>query len=105
MTFTKSMKQYEYVGYKYENDHYILYDFGSDDILDTMDEVAILYDGDVLLKHGHPDKVNTKAQLMRKSYAAIDINLAMELIVIQGKIPIDELDKALALSNYIVKQE
>lgn len=104
MTFTKSMKQQEYIGYKYENGHYILYDFKENETLDTMDEVAILYDGDVLLKHGHPDKIAAIAQKLRNSYAAVDADLAMELIVIQGKIPIDELDKALALSNYIVKE-
>ncbi len=104
MTFTKSMKQQGYIGYKYEDNHYILYDFGSNETLDTMDKVAILYDGDVLLKHGHPDRIATKAQVLRKAYASVDVDLAMELIVIQGKIPIDELDKALAMSNYIVKE-
>ncbi len=104
MTFTKSMKRQGYIGYKYEDNRYILYDFGSNETLDIMNEVAILYDGDVLLKHGHPDRIATKAQLLRKLYATVDANLAMELIVIQGKIPIDELDKALAISNYIVKE-
>lgn len=104
MTFTKSMKQQGYIGYKYEDGYYILYDFGSNETFDTMNEVAILYDGDVLLKHGRPDKIAVKAQLLRKLYAGFHADLAMELIVIQGKISIDELDKALAMSNYIVKE-
>jgi hypothetical protein len=77
-------------------------DFKTGEILNTMNEVSILFDGDVLLKHGHPDKINWRSRHLREMYDQAGIEC--DIHIITGKIPIDELDKILTIVGYTPKE-
>ena len=100
---TQSIKEQKMVGYRfvdnYETYHYELVDFATGNILDKMSEVAIVYDGDVLLKHGNPERLIPYYRDRKEKYRKY--NLDTELGYIQGKLDIDELDKILSISDYI----
>ncbi len=116
MEETREMKRCNYIGYCLEDGIYYLVDFEYNEILDSMDEVAFLFDVHkdlelmpTMLKHGHPDKVNEIARVARFQYSTSSLNpireMAMDLAVIQGKFPIEEIDKMLSISGYMMKVE
>lgn len=102
MKETQELKRLEYTGYRLEdNETYSLVDFETGEVLDTMDEVSILFDGTTILKHGHPNKVNWRSQYLRKAFTQAGIEHDIHLV--SGKIPIDELDKILTLTGYLIR--
>ncbi len=107
MEETQRIKDEGYLGFRLENDIYYFVDFKRNEVLNTMDEVAFLFDigtRPVLLKWGHPDKVNDYAGQTRRVYAQNGFDdMAMDLVVIQGKFPIEEIDKMLSISGYMMK--
>jgi hypothetical protein len=102
MEETEELKRIGFVGYRLKDGLYSMVDFETGDVLDTMNEVSVLYDGTILLKHGSPDRIDWRLKLLRDMYNSNDI--PHKLHVITGKIPIDELDKILALTDYLPKE-
>lgn len=86
--------------YDHDGTFYLLIDEDTQEVLDHMEEVAILYDGNVMLKHGHPDRIEPLFTQYRTAYSkgAIDTNT---LGALKGKIPLDELNKIINTSGYI----
>ena len=91
---------------------YILYDQNTGSVLGCMDEVAIAFTYDpeasapglrgTLHKHGYPSRVNKWAKNACKKYVAAGLHdMAEQIIVIQGRFPLEELDKILNIAGYI----
>jgi len=100
----RSTKEKWHVGYRLENDIYYMVDLMWNEDIQCMKEVAFLFDIDLpttLLKHGHPDFVNDFANTIRMLIVESD---AAGLVVIQGKFPIEEIDKMLSITGYIYKE-
>ena len=99
MQETQELKRTGYIGYRLlDNGLYELVDFEYNEVLNTMPNVAILFDGNVLLKHGHPNEIKEYFDELVSSYRAIEFE--HNLNIIQGRIPIDELDKVLTITSY-----
>ncbi len=108
---TQNIKTQGYIGYRLEDEVYYLMDFEYDEILESMSEVAFMFDDHggtsppALLRHGSLDRVNKLARKMRKMYAKNRLaDISTRLIVIQGKIPIKEIDKMLSTTGYIYEE-
>jgi len=89
--------------YKFLHDKYFLTD-GNGKILENMDEVAICLDVKlgVRLSHGSPKSVleyyeDTVQRLKNVNYT----EAAEDIIMIQGKFPVEELNKLLEDALYI----
>jgi len=114
--------------YEYKNNLYYLID-DRGEVITTHEEVALAFsynkeDGGLLHKHGSPENVNKWAIATRKKFAdaAKDHNLhkhltnlgiptsptdynqmAKDIIVIEGILPIEELQKCIDISGYVGK--
>ena len=56
----------------------------------------------ILHKHGSPDKVNAWAEKIRKKFInAGHLDMADEIVVVTGKIPVEELNKMIDISGYV----
>lgn len=100
--------------YRLNCGQYVLYK-GDAPVQAPMDEVALAFDSEagVLHKHGKPDQVSAWAASARKSLgdaaeAAGDEEarrairaLASALVVIQGRFPLEELNRCLSTSGYV----
>ena len=92
-------------GYEYNGDHY--YFVHDKEIIDIGEEVAILYDEiepgkTVLLKHGRPDIVTSYFDEMRSIYKNNGLSdLASQIKLLIGRIPIEELNKMINTCDYI----
>ncbi len=100
------------VGYYLEDGVYHLMDFRNGVLLESMNEVAFMFDyndcrdgaGPTLLLHGNPNYVIPNTTKLRNLYIENgQANIAAHLVAIQGKIPIDEIDKMLCKSGYVYK--
>jgi len=115
------MYHYEYK----DNMYYLIDDRG--EIITTYEKVALCFsynseEGGLLHKHGSPESVNKWAMVTRKKYvkaaknfdlhkrltsmgiqtSATDYNqLANEIVVIEGKFAIEELQKCIDISGYV----
>jgi hypothetical protein len=98
MEETIELKRQGYIGYRLHNGLYQLVDFATNEVLDIMPNVAILFDGDTLLKHGHPIKIQAHFDKLKAAYQIMFMD--HDLNIISGRIPIDELDKVLTITGY-----
>lgn len=76
------------------------------DLRFTTDEVAILFDknGYVLLKHGKPELVQAAYDRMRAAFIEGGFDeVANDLVLIQGRFDVDELNKAVGISGHMEK--
>jgi len=89
------MYKYEFDGFEY----YLVDDNG--DTIDRMEEVGICFDsdGDVLLKHGQPERVYKYYHDTIVKFS--DFPDLFKITFIQGKFPVDEVNKCLDISGYI----
>ncbi len=110
---TETVKEERRIGYYFEDGVYHLIDFGNNEVLEIMNEVAFMFDyndckdgeSPALLMHGLPIYVNISTRKLRKLYIENgQANIAASLIVIQGKIPIGEIDKMLSITGYIYEE-
>ncbi len=110
---TETVKEEGRIGYYFEDSVYHLIDFRNNEVFETMSEVAFMFDyndckdgeSPTLLIHGKPNYVNRNTRKLRKLYIENgQANIAAGLIVIQGKIPINEIDKMLSISGYIYEE-
>jgi hypothetical protein len=98
--------------YVLEHGSYVLYDMdtepsgltGNREILHCCDEVAIAFDRDsgTLHKHGDPARVMAWADQARAKLRQVPGGnvLADALVVISGKLPLEEVNKCLAITGY-----
>jgi hypothetical protein len=112
--------------YEYKNNLYYLID-DRGEVTTTHEEVALGFsynseEGGTLHKHGSPENVNKWAIKARKKFAEaardlelhkkltglgiptspIDYNqMANEIVVIEGKFPVEELQKCIDISGYV----
>ena len=96
------LKSDRLIGYELVGDTYQMKDFANGDIISIMSEVSILYDGRVCLLHGHPRKINARFRTMKRLYNKEVIE--HDLHIVQGKIPIEEIDKMLSITGYLPKE-
>ena len=79
---------------------------GYRDTILMTDEVAIAFDKEsgTLHKHGAPENVEKWASNARaKLIAAGAPDMAADIVTITGKFPVDELNKCLTHSNYLLR--
>ncbi|MNR71491.1 hypothetical protein D3C71_21170 [compost metagenome] len=71
----------------------------------VLDEVALVIDLDTgsLLKHGAVDLVSKWLQDYRLKLQAMLPEAAEKVVMLSGRIPVDELNRALTTSGYAVK--
>jgi len=120
MEETQKMKDRNGIGYRLEDGIYYQVDFEKDKIIETMQEVAFLFgfqsswstaeevgSGPELLRHGGQLRVNAYAKHKKQAWsdAGLDSIWPIKLVVIQGKLPIGEIDKMLSISGYMTKVE
>ncbi len=118
MEETRNTKDRNGIGYRLEDGIYYQVDFGKDKIIEDMQEVAFLFgfqsswstaeevgSGPELLRHGLPFRVNAYAKHKKQVWSENGLNsiFPIKLIVIQGKFPIEEIDKMLSISGYMMK--
>lgn len=90
--------------YEMEDGKYAFY-IDNERLFET-EEVAILFDKgfSVLIKHGDPTYVNEHYEsIFRCSRETMFDTIMNDLIVIQGKFDIEELNKVISISDYIGK--
>ena len=96
--------------YKYEDLYYILYDIETNTELHRSEEIAVAFTTApngmmwTMHKHGPPELVNRWARIARSKYIEDGLNdIAKELVVIEGKFPVEEINKIIEISGYIKK--
>lgn len=88
--------------YRLERGHYAFY-IGEQRLFET-EEVAILFDArdNVLLKHGLPDVVQASyTQMIDTLTAQGQTAFAHDLVVIQGRFALEDLNKTVSICDYI----
>lgn len=108
--------------YKYEDPHYILYDSPAFLIpgrpMETGEEIELFRSEIVAIafttapngmmwtmhKHGSPELVNRWARIARSKYTKHGLSdMAKEIVVIEGKFPVEEINKVIEITGYIKK--
>lgn len=91
--------------YEFQDGHYLLIsDHGT--VLDRSDEIAIVYDNtpglNVLCKYGTPKVVENYYRTAVEQYRKFGYHsIADSLVLIQGKFPVEELNKLISITGYI----
>ncbi len=93
----------KYPKYKLEYGSYYYY---PDEVaLPSMsDEIAIMFDAadNVLLKHGSPTAVKKYFDTAVAKYAEAGLqDFSKDFVYIEGKIPVDEVNKCIHISGYV----
>jgi hypothetical protein len=94
--------------YMEKDDRYFLVDIETGEVLDEMDEVAIAFEKGpemwTLLKHGKRSLVEAWLNGTHTKYMQHGLkDIALDLRMISGKFPVDELNHCLDTSDYIKK--
>jgi hypothetical protein len=80
--------------YKIDEQGRYVYHFANEEFI-AGNSVAIAFDPElgVIHKHGKPELVNKRALLLRKTIPS--------LVVIEGRFPLDELNRCLLICDYV----
>lgn len=76
---------------------------GAEPVGPLLDEVALALDKDsgTLHKHGNPESVSAWVAQARAKFKAIGYgDLANNLVMVSGKVPLDELNRCLSTTGY-----
>jgi len=94
--------------YKYEDSRYILYDVKTGTELFRSEVIAIAFttatDGMMwtMHKHGPPELVDRWARIARAKYTKHKLSdIAREIVVVEGKFPVEEVNKVIEITGYI----
>ncbi|MFK4705650.1 hypothetical protein ABIC83_002489 [Roseateles asaccharophilus] len=84
---------------------YVLHQ-GDTPIHKVLDEVGIAFDSEngVMLKHGDPEFVSQWAERIRKKFRDGGFaEMAAQVVYIAGRFPLDDLNRCLTTTGYVLK--
>lgn len=93
------------LNYRFNGSDYCLHD-GDEPIGKLLNEVAIAFDleSGTRHKHGDPVLVNAWHQKVSNEYRQAGLaEIADDLVVITGRFPVDEINKCLDISGYVLR--
>ena len=93
------------IQYRFNCGQYVLHE-GDDPIAAPRDNIALAFDkiSGTLHKHGEPENVKTwHANAVKRYMDAGFDDMASDLIVIEGRFPLDELNKCISTSGYVAR--
>lgn len=102
ITQIKELERRGSIGYDLIGDTYWMRDFSKGQLLSIMKEVALLFDDKTLLKHGHPDEIKSYFHVIKSLYDKDGTH--HQLHIVQGKIPLDEVNKMVSITGYLPKE-